>query len=107
MVLNEVPNHTLANQGLGVIAILEGRHAEGLEYLEIANEGNPEDPITHYYIGVALDALNQPAEAKSEFEIALALTDDPVLVELAVNNLQEIRKQYFSGARTGKEMWMR
>lgn len=86
-IVDEKPDHSLANRGLGVIAVLEGRPTQALRHLEIARSCNPQDGITSFYLGLALDALGRPAEAANEFENALVFSDDPDLVHLARERL--------------------
>lgn len=87
------PTHPLANKGLGVIAVLEGRQAQALPYLASALVSHPEDGTTRYYLGVALEALNRPVEAATEFEQAISTSSDPALINLASSHLQAIRPE--------------
>jgi tetratricopeptide (TPR) repeat protein len=88
-VLRADPRHPLALQGLGVVALLEEDPALGMMYLDAANYLNPDDPVTHLYIGMAWEALEKPREASREFRYVLEQSQDPELVILA-NALMEV-----------------
>lgn len=68
------PRQALANQGLGMLAVWQNHPAEALPYLEVARAADPNDPLTRLYLGMALEALDRPQEAASEYGQALALS---------------------------------
>jgi tetratricopeptide (TPR) repeat protein len=96
-VLQADPRHPLALQGLGVVALLEEDPALALMYLDAANYLNPDDPVTHLYIGMAWEALEKPLEASSEFRTVLEQSQDPELVDLARALLEVVEDQPASG----------
>lgn len=91
-ILKKEPQHLLAQKGLGVIAVLEKDPTNALLYLEAVRNADSEDPITHLYIGLALEALDRPAEAAAEFKVAMEMGSDPELHKLAETYLQMIQE---------------
>ncbi|MEM8581972.1 MAG: tetratricopeptide repeat protein, partial [Pseudomonadota bacterium] len=63
----------------GWIAYLRGDYQEALEYLEPAAQALASDPVVQYHLGMAYLALEQQAQAQSQFERALEMVgaDDP------------------------------
>ena len=64
-------------RGLGAVAVREGRPRDALPYLQQALRANPNDVTTNFYLGLAYEALNRPAEALDAFERALVSTAYP------------------------------
>ena len=91
-VLAEEPGHLLAQQGLGVIFVLEEDPAQALPYLEAVRTADPDDVTTRLYIGLALEALDRPAEAAGELKYAVEKGTDPELLKLAETHLQMIQE---------------
>ncbi len=86
------PGNPLAMRGLGVIAVLEQRPSQALPNLLAACAADPLDASTHFYIGLALEALDNPAEAAISFEQAAALSDDPQLKDLAEAHIERLQQ---------------
>ncbi|RLD75014.1 MAG: hypothetical protein DRJ15_17605 [Bacteroidetes bacterium] len=82
-VLLENPRNLQALQGLGVISLLEDDPSLSMMYLDAARYLNPGDPTMHLYIGMALEALEKPAEAAQEYQFVAETGSDPELVSLA------------------------
>ncbi|MBN1146961.1 MAG: tetratricopeptide repeat protein [Anaerolineales bacterium] len=97
------PGYPLALQGLGVIAVLQGKPGQALVDLKAAAAANPNDATTRVYLGLALESLGRPLEAASEFEKALSLDDDPVMYSLAYSHLMAIRSNEEATEQPGKE----
>lgn len=102
-VLEVDPGHSLALRGIGAVALLRGRPQQAVVDLNAALSSNPNDGTTRVYLGLALESLGRSAEAAAEFERALTLSDDPVLVILANSHLGAIRSIEGAAAQSGKE----
>ena len=90
-VLTINPNHPLANQGIGVIESFDRNFNAALPYLQSAILENPENPVTHYYLGVTWQALGNKEESIAEFEAVLDLSKDPELLQRAKQQLQQLK----------------
>jgi tetratricopeptide (TPR) repeat protein len=90
-ILQANPNYHLALRGLGVIAVLEGKPEESLPYLQAARDADIKDAYTYFYLGLALEALDQNFDAAEEFERALALSADPELIKQAEAHIDGIQ----------------
>jgi len=86
------PRHHLALQGLGVISLLEDDPALSMMYLDAAQYIDPEDLTTRLYMGMALEALNKPAEAAAAYKYIVDMGADPELFSLA-DTLLEILQE--------------
>lgn len=84
------PTHHLALQGQGVIAMYQGVTEDAIAYLESARNVEPMDAVTRLYLGLALEALNNPQDANLEIEQAILLSEDPNLIELARTQLLKL-----------------
>ena len=91
-VLLESPRHLLALQGLGVVSLLEEDPDLAMLYLDAAQYINPEDPNTRLFTGLALEALDRPAEAAAEYKIVVEMGSDPELYSLADTLLQVVQE---------------
>lgn len=91
-VLAEEPGYLLAQKGLGIIAVMEQDPSLALPYLETVRTADPEDVTTRLYLGLALVALDRPAEAAGEFNYIVEMGADPELLELAETHLQMIQE---------------
>jgi len=91
-VLRQNPRHSLALQGLGVVSLLEGEPALAMIYFDAASYITPNDPTLHFYIGMALEDLDKPDEAASEYQYVTKSGADPRLVILANTLLQIVRE---------------
>jgi tetratricopeptide (TPR) repeat protein len=76
--------------GLGIIRLMQDRPADALNFLEAARRLAPTDAAAHYFSGIALAALQQPLPARTAFEQALALSNDPALVAQATARLEAL-----------------
>jgi len=75
------PSNDQVKQGMDAIQNQDFEKAKTL--LGEARKADPKDPQAAYYLGVALEALNDPKGATAEYKAALEL--DPKLVEASVN----------------------
>jgi len=91
-VLLENPRHGLALQGLGVVALLEEDPVLAMLYLDAARYIDPQDLTTRLYIGLALESLNKPAEAATEYQFVLETASDPELSSLADTLFQVVQE---------------
>ncbi|MEE8355996.1 MAG: tetratricopeptide repeat protein [Anaerolineales bacterium] len=91
-VLLENPRQGLALQGLGVVALLEEDPVLAMLYLDAARYIDPQDLTTRLYIGLALESLNKPAEAATEYQFVLETTSDPELSSLADTLYQVVQE---------------
>ena len=82
-VLLENPRHPLALQGLGVVSLLEGDPTLAMMYLDAARYLQPENPALYLYAGMALEALEKPAEAAEAYQFAAENGTNSDLVSLA------------------------
>jgi len=82
-VLLDYPRHLMALQGLGVISLLEENPNQALLYLDAARYIDPENPNTHLYLGLALEAVGKPEEAAAEYKYIVDMGSDPELYDLA------------------------
>ena len=82
-VLLENPRHPLALQGLGVVSLLEGDPTLAMMYLDAALYLQPENPALYLYAGMALEALDKPAEAAEAYLFAAENGSNSDLVNLA------------------------
>jgi tetratricopeptide (TPR) repeat protein len=92
-VLLENPRHPLALQGLGVVSLLEGDATLAMMYLDAARYVQPENPALYLYIGMALDELNQPAQAAEAYQFAAKNGTNPDLVSLAEALLEVVLEE--------------
>jgi tetratricopeptide (TPR) repeat protein len=90
-VVAERPDHPTALRGLGAVALLQGQPEQALSYLLAARTASPLDAEIRFYLGMVLEALDEPAEAADSFEQALAYSNDPALSELARAHLQRLQ----------------
>ena len=91
------PQLALARQGLGVADLIEGQPAAALTELETARQLNPRDASTNLYLGLALKELDRPADAAIEFIQVLSLSQDPQVLDLARENLQQVYNKLIPG----------
>jgi tetratricopeptide (TPR) repeat protein len=82
-VLLENPRHLMALQGLGVISLLEEDPDQAILYLDAASYIDQDDPNTHLYLGLALEAVGKPEEAAAEYKYIVDMGSDPELFSLA------------------------
>jgi tetratricopeptide (TPR) repeat protein len=80
----------MALQGLGVISLLEENPDQALLYLDAASFIDPEDPNTHLYLGLALEAVGKPAKAAAEYKYIVDMGSDPELYDLADTLLEVV-----------------
>jgi tetratricopeptide (TPR) repeat protein len=71
--LKENPGDALTNLYLGDIAVHEERFSEALDYLRIAQKGQPNMPQVHLLFGKCYKSLHQSEKAKSAFLAAITL----------------------------------
>jgi tetratricopeptide (TPR) repeat protein len=91
-VLLKKPRHLLALQGLGVVSLLEEDPTLALLYLDAARYVDPEAPATRLFIGLALEALDRPAEAVAEYQYIVDMGSDSELHSLASTLLQVLQE---------------
>ena len=59
-------------------------------YFDAARYLNPDDIAMHLYIGLALEALDRPADAVSEYRYVIEKGSDPALISLADTLLEVV-----------------
>ncbi len=91
------PKLALARQGLGVAALIEGQPDAALPELETARQLDPQDASTNLYLGLALKELDRPMDAAIEFIQVLSLSQDPQVLDLARENLQQVYNKLIPG----------
>jgi tetratricopeptide (TPR) repeat protein len=97
------PMLALARQGLGVAALIEGQPAAALPELEAARRLNPQDAFTNLYLGLVLKELDRPMDAAIEFIKVLSLSQDPQVLDLARENLQQVYNKLIPGGTFSNE----
>ncbi len=90
-VIIEDPTNPIANRGLGVIAALEQDYQNALPYLQISTMLLPEDAISHYYLAITWQELEDFEKAIAEFEAVLALSQNVELIQRAQQHLARIQ----------------
>jgi tetratricopeptide (TPR) repeat protein len=95
------PLLVLARLGLGVAALIEGRPIAALPELEAARRLNPQDPSTNLYLGLAFKELDRPMDAAIQFIQVLSLSQDPQILDLARENLQQVYNKLIPGETSG------
>jgi Tfp pilus assembly protein PilF len=73
-----------------LILLASDRPADALTYLKAASALQPLDSSGHLYLGLALAALNQKAQARIELQRALSISTDPAITELAKARLESL-----------------
>jgi tetratricopeptide (TPR) repeat protein len=91
------PKLAQARLGLGVAALIEGQPEVALPELEAARQLNPKDASTNLYLGLALKDLDRPMDAAIEFIQVLSLSQDPQVLDLARENLQQVYNKMIPG----------
>ena len=91
------PKLAQARLGLGVAALIEGQPEVALPELEAARQLNPKDASTNLYLGLALKDLDRPMDAAIEFIQVLSLSQDPQVLDLARENLQQLYNKMIPG----------
>ena len=92
-VLLENPRHPLALQGLGVVSLLEGDPTLAMMYLDAARYVHPENPALYLYMGMALEELEQPAQAAEAYQYAANNGTNPDLVSLSEALLEVVLEE--------------
>ena len=67
---------------LGWIAYRRGNYQEALSYLEPAAQGLLDDALTQFHLGMTLDALKRPTDARRVLTQAVALGEGTGLAQL-------------------------
>ena len=80
-------NNFVAEDNLGGALILEDKEDEAHPHFEAAARINPRDPMSHSNLGIYLQNHNRMREAVTQYETAVELTSDPVLLALTYANL--------------------
>lgn len=92
-VLLENPRHPLALQGLGVVSLLEGDPTLAMMYLDAARYLQPDNPALYLYAGMALEELENHAEAAQAYRFAAQNGSNPDLVSLAEALLEVVLEE--------------
>jgi Tfp pilus assembly protein PilF len=71
---------------------MEGEPEQALVNLQKALRIDPQDVVAHFYLGMALEGLDKPEEAASEYAKVLSLSEDSAITELAQAYLSDIQK---------------
>jgi tetratricopeptide (TPR) repeat protein len=86
------PRHALALEGLGVVSLLENDPGLAILYFDAARYLDPDNIAMHFYLGLALEALERPSEAAAEYQYVIDQAADPDLVSLADSLLEVIQE---------------
>jgi predicted O-linked N-acetylglucosamine transferase (SPINDLY family) len=86
--LDSAPDHPVALQHLGVIALQQGRTAEGTALLQRAAAASPDDPGIQFNLALALRALDRVDEAAAHYQRAIALAPGFADAHVNLANLQ-------------------
>src|SRR5258708_545073 len=70
------PQEFFANYYLGIAATVERNWQEAIGYLEKASQLQPDNPDPYFFLGQALQGLNQHAPAIAAFKKSIALNPD-------------------------------
>ena len=92
-VLLENPRHPLALQGLGVVSLLEGDPTLAMMYLDAARYLQPDNPALYLYVGMALEELENNAEAAEAYEFAIQNGSNLDLISLAEALLEVVLEE--------------
>lgn len=82
-VLIEDPRSSLALEGLGVVALLNDRPEQALNYLQAALFLDQNNPGTHLYLGLTLEEMNRNQEAENAYQYVIDNSQDPEITRLA------------------------
>jgi protein O-mannosyl-transferase len=80
-------NNFVAEDNLGGALTLEGKEEEAHLHFEAAARINPRDPLSRGNLGTYFQTHNQMREAVAQYEAAVQLTSDPVLLAQTYANL--------------------
>ncbi len=80
-------NNFVAEDNLGGALILEDKEEEAHAHFEAAARINPKDPMSRSNLGTYYQTHNRMREAIAEYQAAVELTSDPILLSLTHANL--------------------
>jgi protein O-mannosyl-transferase len=80
-------NNFVAEDNLGGALILEDKEEEAHAHFEAAARINPKDPMSRSNLGTYYQTHNRMREAIAEYQAAVELTSDPILLSLTYANL--------------------
>jgi tetratricopeptide (TPR) repeat protein len=80
-------NNFVAEDNLGGALILEDKEEEAHAHFEAAARINPKDPMSRSNLGTYYQTHNRMREAIAEYDAAVELTSDPILLSLTYANL--------------------
>jgi protein O-mannosyl-transferase len=80
-------NNFVAEDNLGGALILEDKEEEAHVHFEAAARINPKDPMSRSNLGTYYQTHNRVREAIAEYQAAVELTSDPILLSLTYANL--------------------
>lgn len=80
-------NNFIAEDNLGGALILDGKEDEAQPHFAAAARINPRDAMSRSNLGTYFQTHNQPRQAVTEYESAVALTSDPGLLAQTYANL--------------------
>ena len=79
-------NNFVAEDNLGGALILEDKEEEAHAHFEAAARINPKDPMSRSNLGTYYQTHNRMREAIAEYQAAVELTSDPILLSLTHAN---------------------
>ncbi len=94
--LKRFPDSFDLHKATGRLAVTLLRYEEAAENLRLAQQRRSNDPDIHYYLGLALAALDQPAQARVEFEHAQVFREYRAAARLELAFLDAQRGDYNS-----------
>jgi tetratricopeptide (TPR) repeat protein len=80
-------NNFVAEDNLGGALILEDKEEQAHAHFEAAARINPKDPMSRSNLGTYYQTHNRMREAIAEYDAAVELTSDPILLSLTYANL--------------------
>jgi len=80
-------NNFVAEDNLGGALILEDKEEEAHPHFEAAARINPKDPMSRSNLGTYFQMHNRMGDAVAQYEAAVELTSDPILLSLTYANL--------------------
>ena len=80
-------NNFIAEDNLGGALILEGQEEEAHPHFEAASRINPRDPMSRSNLGTYFQTHNRMRDAIPQYEAAIKLTSDPMLLAQTYANM--------------------
>lgn len=85
--LQVTQNNFVAEDNMGGALVLEGKPEEAFPHFEAAANINPRDPMSRGNLGAYFQSHGHLEEAVAQYQLAISLTSDPVLLAHTYANL--------------------